>query len=65
MNELTYTFNPLDGDRPHTATPNLNDRIGEATFPNRREAVKYLKKTTGYFMEAKDWAMLGKLRPTE
>lgn len=47
---------------PHEARPRLDTLDGTRTFPNRRQAVEYLKKVTGYFLEAEDWAMIGKLR---
>lgn len=43
--------------------PSFDSQHLNQTFNNRKEAVKYLNKTTGYYMQAEDWAMLGKLIP--
>lgn len=58
-------YRPEDGDRPHFARPSFNETFSIKMFPDRRQAVQYLKKTTGYYMQAQDWAKLGKLWPAD
>lgn len=58
-----YTYHPEDGDRPHFARPSFDESFSVKLFPNRAQAVAYLRKATGHFMQARDWAMIGKLWP--
>lgn len=56
----------------YLAKPNLNNTIGQQTFDNVEDAVKYLEQKTGHKMDfvydkktktkTYDWQLVGKLK---